>query len=279
MLTPQDIQNKEFGKAVFGGYDMAAVDDFLEELTEDYANLYKETAILKGKIKVLVDKVEEYRSTEDAMRMALLTAQKMASEIQDESNKKASNIISEAEEKASAMVTQTESALSERMGQITGDIKQEELRLAIAKERTAAYIEASKKLLSKHADFIEELDNFKVELPDMPAPTKTAVNVVVPVVQEEAAEPEAEPAAEPKGDAALETAKEIDAFVSNMLKDDPEPEKAEGEEAESGDEAEPTRRFRSKDDGDIDWDDEGEPTSPKPKFDFSDLRFGANYKE
>ena len=52
MLTPQDIQNKEFVKAVFGGYDMQGVDDFLEELTDDYAALYKDNAILKSKIKV-----------------------------------------------------------------------------------------------------------------------------------------------------------------------------------------------------------------------------------
>ena len=32
-------------------------------------------------MKVLVDKVEEYRSTEEAMRKALLTAQKMADEL------------------------------------------------------------------------------------------------------------------------------------------------------------------------------------------------------
>ena len=51
MLTPQDITNQAFQKAVFGGYDMASVDDFLDQLTEDYTALYKENAILKiGKI-------------------------------------------------------------------------------------------------------------------------------------------------------------------------------------------------------------------------------------
>ena len=74
MLTPQDIQNQEFAKAVFGGYDMAAVDDFLEQLAADYTALYKDNMVLKGKLKVLVEKVEEYRSTEDAMRMALPAA-------------------------------------------------------------------------------------------------------------------------------------------------------------------------------------------------------------
>ncbi|MBQ1703720.1 MAG: DivIVA domain-containing protein, partial [Oscillospiraceae bacterium] len=61
MLTPQNIQEQEFNKAVFGGYDMGAVDDFLETVSADYTALYKENAVLKGKLKVLVDKVEEYR--------------------------------------------------------------------------------------------------------------------------------------------------------------------------------------------------------------------------
>ena len=78
MLTPQEVSNHAFAKAVMGGYNMAMVDEFLDELTDDYTSLYKENAALKAKMKVLVDKVEEYRSTEDAMRAALLTAQKMA---------------------------------------------------------------------------------------------------------------------------------------------------------------------------------------------------------
>ena len=42
MFTPQEIQEQTFSKAVFGGYDMQQVDDFLEPLTEDYIMLYKE---------------------------------------------------------------------------------------------------------------------------------------------------------------------------------------------------------------------------------------------
>ena len=84
MLTPQEITKKEFDKAVIGGYVMASVDEFITQLSQDYSALYKENAILKNKIKVLVDKVEEYRSTEDAMRMALLSAKRTAKEINEE---------------------------------------------------------------------------------------------------------------------------------------------------------------------------------------------------
>ena len=43
MFTPQQIEQISFSRATFGGYDMQAVDEFLEPLTEDYITLYKET--------------------------------------------------------------------------------------------------------------------------------------------------------------------------------------------------------------------------------------------
>ena len=76
MFTPQEVSEKVFPKASFGGggYNMASVDEFLDALTEDYTALFKENVTLKAKLKVLAEKVEEYRSTEEAMRQALLTA-------------------------------------------------------------------------------------------------------------------------------------------------------------------------------------------------------------
>lgn len=76
MLTPQEAESHVFPKASFGGYNMLQVDAFLDSLIEDYRTLYQENASLKSKMKVLVEKVEEYRATEDAMRMTLHSAQK-----------------------------------------------------------------------------------------------------------------------------------------------------------------------------------------------------------
>ena len=76
MLTPQQIQDISFEKALFGGYDMDSVDDILEPLTEDYVTLYKENSVLKSKMRILVEKLEEYRKQEASMQNALLAAQK-----------------------------------------------------------------------------------------------------------------------------------------------------------------------------------------------------------
>jgi cell division initiation protein len=92
MLTPQEVSTHSFAKASFGGYNMAMVDEFLDELTDDYTALYKENAALKAKLKVLVEKVEEYRATEDSMRATLLTAQRMADSIVKEAEQKLGDI-------------------------------------------------------------------------------------------------------------------------------------------------------------------------------------------
>ena len=81
MLTPQEVSSHAFPKAVMGGYNMNSVDEFLDELTEDYSALYKENTALKAKLKVLAEKVEEYRATEDAMRSTLLAAKRMAEQM------------------------------------------------------------------------------------------------------------------------------------------------------------------------------------------------------
>ena len=48
MLTPQEVSTHAFSKAMMGGYNMSAVDEFLDVLTDDYTALYKENAALKA---------------------------------------------------------------------------------------------------------------------------------------------------------------------------------------------------------------------------------------
>ena len=87
MLTPQEVSSKTFPKAVMGGYNMVSVDEFLDKLTEDYSSLYKDNVALKAKIKLLAEKMDESRQTEESFRSLLLSAQKMADDIVKEAEK------------------------------------------------------------------------------------------------------------------------------------------------------------------------------------------------
>lgn len=170
MITPQDIREKTFEKAVFGGYDMASVDEFLEQLANDLTALQKENAVLKGKMKVLVDKVDEYRKNEDALHAAVLSAQRLGGMIEAEAKEKAAAIVAEAEGKAyeiaSAAALQADA---------------EEKRLAEAKRASAKFIEGMNLICAKQTAFLKKISEADFVKQAAPAPA-------APVVEEAPAE-------------------------------------------------------------------------------------------
>ena len=96
MFTPQQIDQISFSRATFGGYDMQQVDEFLEPLTEDYVTLYKENALLKSKMRVLVGKLEEYRKNEASMKEAVIKAQKTCDKMVMEAEAKCAKMLQNA---------------------------------------------------------------------------------------------------------------------------------------------------------------------------------------
>lgn len=102
MFTPQQIDQVSFGRSTFGGYDMQQVDEFLEPLTEDYVTLYKENALLKSKMRVLVGKLEEYRKNEASMKDAVINAQKTCDKMVAEAQAKCAQMLNNASATATA---------------------------------------------------------------------------------------------------------------------------------------------------------------------------------
>ena len=112
MFTPQQIEQISFSRATFGGYDMQAVDEFLEPLTEDYITLYKENALLKSKMKVLVGKLEEYRNNEASMKDAIVNAQKTCDMMVKEAEAKCTQMLNDANITAAESVKNSDALIA-----------------------------------------------------------------------------------------------------------------------------------------------------------------------
>ena len=181
MITAQDIREKGFERARINGYDMASVDEFLEELADDVAATQKENAVLKSKMKVLVDKIEEYRANEEALNNAILSAQKLAVQIESEARQRAAATVADAEKKA-----------QETIGSITDRADAEEKRLADAKAATAKFFEAAKALCNSQVGKLEGIMN------DMglaaPAAEEPDVDETVRAIEDSAAKLSPDPA-------------------------------------------------------------------------------------
>ena len=130
MITAQDIREKTFEKSKFGGYEMSVVDEFLETIADDLTAAQKESAVLKSKMKVLVDKIEEYRANESSLNQALLSAQKLAAQIE-----------AEAKERAEKMIADADAQVKEKLGTIQEKTEIEEKKLAAAKAASAKFFD------------------------------------------------------------------------------------------------------------------------------------------
>ena len=175
MFTPQEVSEKVFPKAPFGsgGYSMSNVDEFLDALTEDYTALYKENVTLKAKLKVLAEKVEEYRSTEDAMRQTLLTAQKMAAKLVQEAQAEKDQLLADAKAEAEAEVRR-----------LDDEKKAAQQKLLMAQEKLADFIRRSDELCQAQSAFLQTLPELEL-VPAAPAAEAAQPDEAVETIEQD----------------------------------------------------------------------------------------------
>ena len=211
MFTPQEVSEKTFPKAsgFNNGYGMAAVDEFLDALTEDYTALYKDNAALKAKLKVLAEKVEEYRATEDAMRSTLLSAQRMAAQMVSDAQAQRDKMLSDAQEEANRQVVQLEQ-----------QVAQAQHKLTMAQNSLSDFLRRSADLCAQQVSFLRSLPEAEVEEDRVPV-ADAAEEPAAPVEEAPAEEAEA-PAEEsaPQEAPAEEPAKTESPFSADFNLDD-----------------------------------------------------------
>lgn len=167
MITAQDIREKTFEKARIGGYEMNSVDDFLEELADEITAAQKENAVLKSKMKVLVDKIEEYRANEEALNLAVLSAQKLAVQIEGD-----------ARTRAAAMIADADRQVKAQLGSVSEQTAAEEKRLAAAKEASARFFESARALVNKHLQNLDAISHGLLPQQEAAAPAASVEDAV-----------------------------------------------------------------------------------------------------
>ena len=108
MLTPLDIENKKFSKQMMNGYNVEEVDDFLDEVTENYEKTYKESNESRKVIDELKKELEHYKNIETTLQSTLVMAQSTAEEVKNVARQQADQIIKDAKGNAQKTVDDLE---------------------------------------------------------------------------------------------------------------------------------------------------------------------------
>jgi cell division initiation protein len=133
MLSLNDIINASFRKSGFSGYRTDDVDKFIDEVKEsfdalvkknigqkeDYEKLKAENDQLLEKVKILAAKVEDYRTEEDEIKNALVSAQKLGDASIRESRHKAEIIVKDASIKAERIIAAANNDVIEQKNELS----------------------------------------------------------------------------------------------------------------------------------------------------------------
>ncbi|MCF6466446.1 DivIVA domain-containing protein [Clostridium sp. Cult2] len=151
MITPLDIQNKEF-KKTFRGYKESEVDQFLDEIIDDYEKLYRENIELKDKILVLNEQIKQYNNLEKTLKDTLVVAQSTADDVTRAARQKSEIIIDEAELSAKKMIE----AAKEEVKSIQKEYENLRKEVFIFRTRYKSFIEAQLITLDEFYSKIEK---------------------------------------------------------------------------------------------------------------------------
>lgn len=197
MLTPNDIREKRFEKGTFG-YKIEEVDAFLNEIADDYEALYNSNEESEEKIIKLVEKINEYREDEDAIKLALLSAQKESKKILAEANAKSEQMLSEASAKSEEVARQSEvecqkiinehkeccaklikentEVTEKKIAAVKAEYELQNQRLADVKREVAQFKAALAQIFTKQLSLVEELPDYDVELAAQNAEPEVVIN-------------------------------------------------------------------------------------------------------
>ncbi|MDD6795273.1 MAG: DivIVA domain-containing protein [Clostridiaceae bacterium] len=98
-ITPMDINNKEFKRGL-RGYNPEEVDEFLDEIVENYEELYKDNSKLKEKLTAANEKIDHYEKIESTIQNTLVLAQTAAEQAKQSAQKEAELVVKNANETA-----------------------------------------------------------------------------------------------------------------------------------------------------------------------------------
>ncbi len=220
-MNAKEIAAKKFEKATFG-YKPEEVDEYLRDLALAYAKVVKEKEESEAKIVKLVEKINEYRNDEDAIKDALLFAQKQGNKIVADAKTEAESIVKEAQDKYDAMVAEIagdcEKIKVQEVEKVRTAIKEEndKLNAVVAASKTQIEMQSDKlaKLKTEVTSFkktlislLAEQTKLAISLPELTdeqieeimhtAPAPAVEEAAAPAVEEKPAEEEA-PAKEEK---------------------------------------------------------------------------------
>lgn len=180
MMTAEDIRELRFEKAAWG-YRPEDIDEFLGKLEATFQEIDNEREDANHKIQILADKVREYMKDEDAIKDALLGAQKEGHRIISDANEKAEQILAKAKEEAAVLIDEATVQHDQLMEKNRSEIEKEQQALVDARRMVADFKRSLFDMYKGHLEMISAMPDGEDE--ESVQPEETAEDIAREVAE------------------------------------------------------------------------------------------------
>lgn len=158
MITPLDIENKKFSKQMMNGYNVEEVDEFLDEIMQDYEKNYKELSATKTKVDELNTALQHYKNIEATLQNTLVMAQSTAEEVKNVAKQQAEQILAEAKSEAEELTKNSKEGVAKALEEIEQQTKIKEQQFNEVKKQFDVYKAKMEALLISQSEIIKEIN-------------------------------------------------------------------------------------------------------------------------
>jgi cell division initiation protein len=165
-ISPLDIRKQSFKKSM-RGVDTEEVRIFLELVASEYEKVLQENAMMAEKLRYQDDRLGEYRELEKSMRNSLVTADRIASESRDSSEREATRVVQDAHLRAERILEDAR----ERLQGLIREIEALKGKKEIYARRFWALVESQLSVLQEHMQDEGEVDSLRRRVEHLVADT------------------------------------------------------------------------------------------------------------
>lgn len=167
-IRPIDVRRKEF-KNGFRGYDANQVDDFLDQVADEFERAYTDNQRVKEEISSLRERLQQFEDLEGSIRSALVhaeqasndlrnSAQREADDLKLGSQREAENLRVSSQKEAELIIQEAQARAHQMLADSSGRVERIQESYEVLVEAKREFKNDFRRLLKTYMDVMEDME-------------------------------------------------------------------------------------------------------------------------
>ena len=156
-IRPIDVRRKEFNSG-FRGYDATQVDDFLDEIADEFESTYTENARLREEISGLRERLQQFEDLEGSIRSALVHAEQAANDLRGTASREAEDLRKSASREAELTIREAKARSHQMLAESSARVERIQESYEALQEARRSFMNDFRQLLKSYADVMDSME-------------------------------------------------------------------------------------------------------------------------